>query len=306
VKGVSIKIILSYLAVYVIWGSTYFFIKMSVESIPPFYVVGLRFLFGGVAFLALSIASGALRAIPTGREIVSALFLGVFLLLLGNGFVSIAEKSVDSYLAALVVASTPFCVALFNGLFFREKPHPARLLGMLLGLAGVALLLYNGTNVLSSFTPGVGFVIAGLFCWSFATSVGHRIQVHKNTLVNSGLQMLFAGVIALAVSWPLYGPFFRVLPHATGHSRIGLAYLTVLGALGFYCYSYLIKHEPSIRVVSYAIVNPLIAVCLGLALGHEKPAHFLAIGFPLILTGLALMLYGGKFWEAIENFRGVP
>jgi len=293
-KGVSIKVILSYLAVYVIWGSTYFFIKMAVESMPAFYVVGLRFLFGGVAFILLSIATGALRRMPTKREIVSAFILGCLLLLLGNGFVVVAEHTVDSYLAALVVAATPFCVALFNGILFREKLPLFRLYGMLCGLGGVALILYNGKNVLSSFTPGVGFVVLGLCCWSLATSIGHKMKVHKNTLVNSGMQMLFAGSIGLIVSSVLYKPVYAVLPAVSAHSWVGLIYLTVFGALGFYCYSYLIKHEPSIRVVSYAIVNPLIAVCLGLLLGHEKPAQLLMFGFPLILIGLVLMLYGGK------------
>ncbi len=264
---------------------------------PAFYVVGLRFLFGGAAFIFLSIATGALRAMPSKQEILSAFILGNCLLLLGNGFVSVAERTVDSYLAALVVASTPFCVALFNGLLFREKLPFVRLSGMLCGLGGVALILYNGKNVLSSFTPGVGFVVLGLGFWSFATSIGHKMKVHKNTLVNSGMQMLFAGTIGLVFSWVLYKPVYTALPAVSAHSWIGLLYLTVFGAVGFYCYSYLIKHEPSIRVVSYAIVNPLIAVCLGLLLGHEKPAQLLVFGFPLILIGLVLILYGNRIWK---------
>ena len=219
--------------------------------------------------------------------------LGTFLLLLGNGLVSIGERSVDSYLAALTIAATPFCVALFNWLLFREKLAAYRFAGMLCGIIGVGLILYNGKNILSSFTPGIALVIAGLVSWSLATSIGHKMKVHANTLVNSGLQMTFAGAIALVMSGFLYHPVVPVLTVVSARSWIGCAYLTVLGGAAFFCFSYLIKHEPSIRVVSYAIINPLIAVLLGLAFAKEKGTPLLWVGFPLILISLALMLYGG-------------
>jgi drug/metabolite transporter (DMT)-like permease len=297
VKKLSIPIILSYLAIYIVWGSTYFFIKMGVESIPPFYLVGFRFLFGGLGFLAISLAAGQLRKMPTLQEMLAALFLGSLLLLLGNGFVSLAERSVDSYLAALFIASTPFCVAFFNRIFFKEKLPLFRLLGMLSGILGVGLILYNGSNILSSFTPGVGLIFVGLLCWALATSVGHKIKVHPNNLVNSGMQMLFAGILGVVFSSFIYPPLPALLPTITVRSWIGLSYLTVLGGMAFYCYAYLIKNEPSIRVVSYSIINPVIAVALGICIGNEKPAHFLLLGFPLVLLGLVLMMYGGRIFS---------
>jgi drug/metabolite transporter (DMT)-like permease len=299
-----LKIALSYLTVYIVWGSTYLFIKMGVETMPPFYLVGIRFFLGGVAFLAIGALTGKLRGLPTRQELLSALFLGIVLLVLGNGLVSVAERTVDSYLAALVVAATPFCVALFNRVLFREKLPHYRLAGMLCGLAGVALILYNGKNILSSVTPGVGVVIGGLASWSLATSVGHSMKVHSNTLVNSGLQMTFGGAVALVIAAIAYGPVVPLVAAISPRSWIGCIYLTVLGAAGFYCYSYLIKHEPSIRVVSYAIVNPLIAVVLGLLFAKEKPAPLLGVGFPLILASLALMLYGGEIMRRIAMKRG--
>jgi len=301
VKRPSFKIVLSYLAIYIVWGSTYLFIRMGVETLPPFCLVGFRFLLGGIAFLALSLATGRLRTFPSFAELLSALFLGVFLLLLGNGLVSVAEQSVDSYLAALTIAATPFCVALFNRVIFREKLAAFRLVGMLCGMLGVGLILYNGNNIASSLTPGIGVVIAGLFCWSLATSLGHKMKVHANTLVNSGLQMMFAGSIALILSGFLYHPILAILPAVSARSWIGCAYLTVPGGAAFFCYSYLIKHEPSIRVVSYAIINPLIAVLLGLLFAKEKATPLLWMGFPLILASLGIMLYGG---EIAKKFAG--
>jgi drug/metabolite transporter (DMT)-like permease len=293
VKKPSFKIVLSYLAIYIVWGSTYLFIKMGVETMPPFYLVGFRFFLAGIAFLMLAFATGKLCTFPSRTDLFSALLLGVFLLLLGNGLVSVAEKSVDSYLAALTIAATPFCVALFNWVLFREKLAGFRFFGMLCGLLGVALILYNGKNVLSSFTPGIITVVTGLLFWALATSIGHKVKVHPNTLVNSGLQMTFAGLIALILSGFLYKPLVAVLPGVSIRSWIGAGYLTVFGGAAFFCYSYLIKHEPSIRIVSYAIINPLIAVMLGLLFAKEKATPLLWVGFPLILASLGLMLYGG-------------
>jgi drug/metabolite transporter (DMT)-like permease len=294
VKTVSLPIVLSYLAIYIVWGSTYFFIKMAVATMPPFYLVGLRFFLGGLAFLIISIASGKLKAFPKCSEILSALFLGAFLLLLGNGFVSVGEQSVDSYLAALVIASTPLAVGFFNGLFFREKIPMPRFVGILFGIAGVGLILYNGKNILQSITPGVGLVLGGLCCWSFATSLGHKMKVHPNNLVNSGMQMFMAGAIGLIVSCIVYASPQKILPAISVASWIGLAYLTVFGAIAFYAFSYLIHREPSIRIATYAIVNPLIAVGLGIVIGGEKPTRFLMVGFPLVLAGLALTLFVKK------------
>jgi drug/metabolite transporter (DMT)-like permease len=276
---------------------------MGVETMPPFYLVGFRFLLGGLGFLSIAIVTGQLKNLPTKQEMLSSLFLGSFLLLLGNGFVSLAERSVDSYLAALFIASTPFCVALFNGIFFQEKLPLFRLSGMLFGIIGVGLVLYNGSDILLSFTPGIGLVFIGLLCWSLATSVGHKIKVHHNNLINSGMQMFFAGVLGVVFSIVIYPPLPALLPTITIRSWIGLAYLTVLGAMAFYSYSYLIKKEPSIRVVSYAIINPVIAVALGIFIGNEKPAPLLLLGFPLVLVGLVLMMYGKRIFSTSASHR---
>jgi len=297
IKNLSLKIVFCYLAIYIVWGSTYLFIKISVETMPTFYLVGGRFFLGGLFFLLICLASGKLKKLPSPIELLSTLFLGTFLCLLGNGFVSMGEKSVDSYLAALIVSSTPFVVAMFNALFFRQLPSISHIFGMLFGITGVALILYNGSSLSFSLTPGTYMVIAGLFCWAFATSLGHRMKVPSNNLVNSGFQMFFAGAIGLIISAIVYPPAQTIIPSISLKSWIGLAYLTVPGAAAFYCYSYLIKNEPSSRVVSYAIVNPPIAVLLGILIGREKPAQFLFWGLPLILIGLILMLYGSKLKE---------
>ena len=290
-KKISSGVILSYLAIYIVWGSTYLGIKWAVETIPPFYVVGFRFLIGGIIFLAIPLISGKIKSFPKRNEILSAVFLGTFLILLGNGLITWAEIKVDSYLAALIISSTPFCIAFFNWIFFREKLSRIRMTGMLMGVLGVGLILYNGNSSIR-FSFHLGLVFAGFIFWGFATSMGHKLQVHSNNLINSGMQMSYAGIAALILSAFMYKPLPQIVPQISFLSWIGFVYLTILGAAGFYAYNYLLSNEPAIRISSYAIINPLIAVLLGIFLGKEEASPVLFIGMSVILLGLACMMYG--------------
>jgi drug/metabolite transporter (DMT)-like permease len=120
-------VLASYLTLYIVWGSTYLAIRVAVATMPVFYLVGFRYSIAGLGFLILSAVTGRLKRLPSRKEIFAASFLGFFLLILGNGLVSLGEKTVDSYIAAIIISSTPFCVAFFNRLFFGERLHVTRL-----------------------------------------------------------------------------------------------------------------------------------------------------------------------------------
>lgn len=284
--------ILCYLTVYFVWGSTYLFIRISVQTIPPFYVVGLRFFGGGIFFLLIALAGGRFIRFPNLKEIFSSIFLGVFLLLGGNGLVTLAEKKVDSYLAALVIATTPVVVAFFDWLFIGKKISLMGILGIILGFAGVCTLLYDGNSLKMSFTPEVLLVIAGLVSWAFATSLGHKIKVYPDIFISSGIQMLFIGGICLLFLLPGKPSLAQLFPSFSLNSLLGLLYLAIIGSAAFCAYNYLIHNEPAIRVVSYAFVNPVIATFLGIVVAKEKMMPYLFPGVALILSGLFVMLYG--------------
>jgi drug/metabolite transporter (DMT)-like permease len=298
-------VIASYLCVYVVWGSTYFFIKRSVATIPPFAVLAIRWTVGGVLLLAIAAFTGRLRRLPSLREIASALVLGTLLLLLGNGFITVAERRVDSYIAALLACSSPIVVALFDGLLLRIRLTLVRVLGVAVGFAGVALLLYDGRSLASSFDLPVLLCIAGVVSWGLATSLGHRFPVHGDNMVNSGVQMLFTGVVSLAITLLAGHRPAEVAAAVSGASLFGVAYLAVVGSIAFAAYTYLVKHEPAARLVSYALVNPLIALVLGLVLGAESPKPLIAVGSPLILAGLGFMLYGERLAAWVRKRRAL-
>ena len=288
----KILIVLCYVTLYVVWGSTYFFIKMSVETIPPLYVLGLRFTGGSVLLLGLALLARRLRARPTVRQILASIFLGSLLLLGGNGLITVAEQTVDSYITALIIAATPMVVAAFDRILLGKRISPVRLGGITVGMLGVALLLYNGDGPNAGLSPEILMVIGGVVCWGLATSLGHRMQTYPDPLVNSGIQMVFVGVVSLVAVSFLYPPLPQILPTVSIRSGLALLYLAVVGSLAFGAFTYLIAHEPAIRVSSYSLVNPVFATLLGLLVGDETPVPLLAIGLPLVLLGVALMLYG--------------
>lgn len=295
-------ILLSYLTIYIVWGSTYFFIKMAVETIPPFYVVGFRWLFGGVLIGGFAVLAGRLKRCPTVKEIGASALLGFLLLFGGNGLISVAERKVDSYLVALVLASTPVFVAFFDWLLFRKRLTVFNSLGIFVGITGVAFLLYNGKSIGSSLTPDLLLVICGLLVWSFATSLGHKLKVYPDNLVNSSIQMLIVGfgcLLGMAFTEPSLA---QLLTEVSFSSLMGFCYLAVVGSLAFCAYTYLIANEPAVRISSYAFVNPLIATFLGLVIGKETPTPFLFYGLPLILTGLLLMIHGESIYKSLRNF----
>lgn len=287
-----ILVIGSYATIYLVWGSTYYFIKLAVQSIPPFYVVGIRFTVGGILLLFLSLITGRLRSLPNINELLSALLLSILLLLMGNGFITIAEQRIASYVIALLISSTPIVVAFFNRILFRMKISPVKIAGIVSGTGGVAFLLYDGSSILTSINYYSGIALLGVLSWGLATSLGHRLPVHNDSFVNSGLQMLFAGFVSMIFSCLNYIPIGDIIPQVSVESLVGVAYLAVVGSLAFNAYTFLIRNEPSIRIVSYAFVNPVIAMFIGIFLGQEDVVPYFFIGLPLIFSGLLLMLYG--------------
>jgi drug/metabolite transporter (DMT)-like permease len=287
-------IIVCYLTIYLVWGSTYFFIRQSVATISPAWVIAIRWIIGGVLLLGMALLRGGFRTLPSLRNVVSSMILGILLILVGNGGITIAERTMDSYIAALLASSTPIVVAIFDGLLLRKRLTLARILGVVIGFGGVAVLLYNGHSVRSSLNPAVLIGLLGVLSWGLATSLGHRFPVSGDNMVSSGIQMLFVGIVALVIAL-IMGPSPAVLAaRMSAASLVGVLYLGVVGSLAFSAYTYLVQVEPAERLVSYALVNPLIALVIGLGLAGESATPLLYYGVPLALVGLAFMLYGER------------
>lgn len=275
-------IILSLLAVYLIWGSTYLGIRIALESWPPFLMSALRFLVAGAAMYAFLRWRGV--AAPTPRQWRNTVVTGTLLLAAGNGLVCYAEQTVSSSLAAVAIAGMPLFAALFAGLYGRW-PRARDWLGIGVGFSGVILLNLGGEMRASP--AGAIALVAAPLCWAFG-SVWSRHQDMPDPLMSTAAQMLTGGAVlvlvtlALGESWPA-APTLR--------ATAALAYLTVFGSLvAFTAYIYLLQHVRPALATSYAYVNPPIAVALGVWLAGERFSALELAAMVVILAGVAIIL----------------
>jgi drug/metabolite transporter (DMT)-like permease len=290
-KRSTLLILLSYLLIYLVWGSTYFFIKVAVATISPALVVGGRFILGAVILALIAGFRGGFRILPNRKELAGAALLGILLLLLGNGLVTLAQRNLPSWVSSVVVACMPIYVAFYNLVLYRTRISGIRLGGAAVGIAGVALILVGREAGVTAFGPVIFITVAGALCWALGTSIARSLPKPQDILVSTAVQMTVAGLVSLAIALAGGSNPVAAFAGASAGSLAALLYLVLAGALAMVAYNHLLAMEPSFRVSSYSLVNPLIAVTLGFAAG-EAASPWFGLGAPLVLVGLVAILYG--------------
>lgn len=277
---------LALFAVYVVWGSTYLALRYLVEEFPAIVGNGIRFVVAGGLLLAFLLQRGAPR--PSAREWWSAAQVGAFLMMGGVGLVALAEaRGVGSGLAATAVAAMPLWAALWSGLFGR---WPTRLewFGLVIGLTGVVILSREGDfqgNAL-----GITLMVVAPISWAFGSVWSRRLPLPAGAMATA-LEMFTGGLILLVVGFAR-GERFEAAPDLGGWLALG--YLITFGSiLAFSAYMYLLATVRPALATSYAYVNPVVAVLLGVTLGSEVLSGQAVIALPLILGGVAMVAVGG-------------
>lgn len=295
-------IVISYISIYLIWGSTYFFTKLAVADLSAAYIILVRYLTGTIILFVISFLRKEIFRFPGKREILSAVFIASFLMLGGNGLVTIGEIYVDSYIAALIISLVPFVIAFFNRVVFKINMSLYKTAGILIGVTGVGLILHNGQSIAESLSsPGILFIFAAVISWSFGTSAGHRLKVYPGIFMQVAMQMMVVTVVSALIILIGNVPASTVSEGVSVLSIASVLYLGVFGSLALVAYNYLLKHEPSIRISSYSMVNPVIATLLGVFAGGEVLRPLFFFGLPLILAGLFLLLYGDVLISRIKT-----
>ena len=271
------------LVVYVVWGSTYLAIHFAVDGIPPLTLSGIRNLVAGTILFSFLKWRGAAR--PTPRQWRNGAFIGFMMMSLGNGFVCVAETSVPSGLAALVVAGVPVFAILFAW-GFGVRPRALEWIGIGIALAGMALL---NLDLHAAASPGaVVLLFIAAASWAFATVLQKRLDMPVGPM-SAAVQMLGGGA-SLVVMSALRGE--RIVLHDVPMSAwLALAYLVVFGSIVAYsAFVYVINHSRPAVATSYAYVNPVVAVGLGAAFAGEAVTWPLVAGMAVILAGVALVM----------------
>jgi len=286
------QIYLAFAAVYIIWGSTYLGMKFAIETIPPFLMSAMRFVVAGFFLLLYCLVVKGMR-LPTWQEFKTPWLTGFLLVMMGNGGMSYAEKTVPSSVAALLVATTPLWFMALGWLFFGDqRPNFKMVSGLVLGMIGMIILI--GPSQLSGHAidlVGTVIILVGTLCWAFGSLYSAHKKNQAPPLVSTALQMLNGGIFLGILSF-LHGDFesFHV-ESISGKSFWALGYLIVFGSwVGYTSYSWLIRVVPPSQASTYAYVNPLVAVLLGWLLGGESITVQMLLAGACILPAVILIL----------------
>lgn len=281
--------------IYVVWGSTYFAIRILVREIPPMAAAGVRFLVAGVVMAAIAAVADRAHPRPTRRQVLDYALAGVLLLAVGNGLVMWSEKSIPSGIAALIVGTVPVWLTLFDGFRPTGQRWSVRVwTGTLIGLLGVLLVARPQGGIASGHWPAVLALQVATLAWTagtlYAQSVTRRLPLFSAAAVE-----MIAGSIALFALSAAVGEdttrFAAASPAAWG----ALAYLTVFGSLvGFTAFAFCINELPASTVGTYAYVNPVVAVFLGWALAGEPVTARTLVAAAVIIVAVAFITGTGR------------
>ncbi|MCE7062043.1 EamA family transporter [Dyadobacter sp. CY343] len=282
-------VVLAFATVYIVWGSTYFFIQKALEGLPPFFLGAFRFLIAGMIMLAWSLARG--EKVFSLRVIKPAIVTGLLLLFVGNGVVIWVEQFLPSAMVAIMVSSSPLWFVLLDKPKWSENlTNRSTIIGLLIGFAGVILLFYE--KILASMSSlnssrdlfAMGLVVLGSMAWAGGSLYSKYQSGTDSATVNSTWQMFAAG-IAFIPGVLFTGELKSFDPAAVPAGAWGAAvYLIIFGSiLGFSAYVWLLKVQPATKVSTYAYVNPVVAVLLGIFFAKESIS-------PLQISGLIVIL----------------
>jgi drug/metabolite transporter (DMT)-like permease len=267
-------------AVYIVWGTTYFALKVGVQESSPYFLVGTRFLAAGALLFAWLAARGA--RMPTLRQWLNSALLGFLMLTLGIGNVTMAERTVSSGAAVALISVLPLAIALWSGLL-EKWPGREQWLAIGIGLVGT-LIMVAGADLRAS-PGGTALVMVATTCWALGTVLSRRIDVPQGAM-GFAAEMLMGGVITLLVSAVMRETW--ALPR-TAPVWWAWAYLVVFGSLiAFSAYRILVERASPTLASTYAYVNPPVALLVGWWLGNEKFSVNVFIGLPIVLAAVGL------------------
>ena len=290
------QVVIAYFLIYVVWGSTYYFIGVCLRDLPPFVLGAVRFSVAGGALLAVCSWRG--ERLLNKKLVLKSAVCGIVLLFIDQAVIMFAQRFVSSSLVAIVASSTAVWIMLLDVPAWRRNfKSLATVSGMLLGFLGVALLyaeqlLTEGQNGAHS-EYGVLLLVGGCVSWACGTlysKYGSSAEEEVGGLAGAAWQMVSASVVFGLCAGVTDGFADVDLPSVSMSTWLSLAYLIIFGSLMAYtAYVWLLKVRPASEVATHAYVNPVVAVVLGAGLGGERVTAVQLAGLAVILLSLALV-----------------
>jgi drug/metabolite transporter (DMT)-like permease len=284
-------VILAFGSIWFIWGSTYLAIRYAVQTIPPLYAAGTRHFIAGVILFAWCAAK---RLRPTREQLRASIVIGFFFFLIGHGSLHWAEQHVPSGLAALLIATEPICVFLLSDLADKKWRMNAWIAaGVIVGLAGVGLLLERGVFSGPGMMTGAIALLVGAVSWACGIIYSRRSHLSGHPLLLSALSLL-SGSIMLLIAGTIAGEARGfALASVTPRSWASLAYLVVFGSvITFTAYNWLLEHYSPTLVATHTYINPIVAVFLGWLIAGEKVTLNVGIATAMVIGAVMLVQRG--------------
>lgn len=289
INNQPLLIVFSFIAIYLIWGSTYLVNFIAMEDIPPFLLSSMRFLLAG--FLMAGIGFFKKDALPSIRNLLSAAWMGFLFLVMGTAMLVWAEQYIDTGLAALMAAFEPVMVVIFVWSLDKRRPDPKTIIGLLLGMAGIYVLVGQPQFPWNPNTfKGLLAISAAIVAWAWGSVAVKNANLPESKSFSASLQMISGGLFLLILS------FFNDEPSHFNFEQVSLkgwlsfSYLTFAGSIvAFSAFQYLLHHVKPEKVATSNYVNPVIAVFLGWQLNGENLTSHSIFAAILLLTGVFLV-----------------
>lgn len=285
------------ISVYILWGSTYLFIHFMTEQMSPLYMSSIRFLVAGTLLYSYARLTGTPRL--TWPQVRSAGIIGLLLLTIANGCLTVALQHISTSIAALLAATMPVFLLSLNWIWFaKTRPSNLALSGLLLGFAGICFLIkpdaVQGTSTTDDNLIGAGLVMIANVAWALGTLFSSRLALPAQ-IISSGLQMLTGGAILLIFSLLVEPVTPMSILDAPAKAIGSLGYLIIFGSIiGFSSYAWLARNAPPTLVSTYAYVNPVVAMILGTLFAGEILTAQSLIGAAIVVAGVVLVTLGRK------------
>jgi drug/metabolite transporter (DMT)-like permease len=289
-RSETVKLILAFGVIYLVWGSTYLAIRYAVETIPPLIVVGIRHTIAGIVLLVWAWVRGFR---PRREHWISGLIVGALFFLIGHGSLHWAEQYVGSGLAALLIATEPIFILVLAWTMGEQRISGLSALGLAVGVAGVAILTWADLSTRGSTLLGVGAVLLGSISWAAGVVISPKLKLPSDALARTAVPLV-CGAALVWIAAGATGEFQRL--HWAGislRSIGGLAYLVVFGSIiAFTCYMWLLQRCPPTLVATHTYANPVVAVLLGWAFASELLTWRVVISCVAILAAVMLIRRG--------------
>ncbi len=283
--------------IYFVWASTYVGTAFVVEEIDPYTGSGFRFILAGLLlFLFIIITKGPKALLVTKKQIRNAMFIGFILIGLSSPLLGVAAQQISSGLIALLVAMTPIFIAILR-FIFGDIPSIKTILGIVIGFTGVIVVLVIPTVSNNLF---IIICLISNVVWAIGSFWSQKIELPKSPLTTAAIQTLFGGMCAVligALRGERTSSFFSA---SESETWIAFIYISVMGAIAYSAYAFLLVNTPISLVATHAFVNPVVAIFLGNLLRNEKISLSIILSGAIVVVGIALVVLGEKKKELIN------